>query len=147
MQYREFQNYHGQVAVVGHAIETKVSAGLNCRNMEQVNIMLQVGAVVSGGTIDVEIEESDDDGVGDAYASLTNAVFTQKLIGDEDTTFYGKIKVNTAGVKRWLRVSAVIAVQLADYSVTMLSTNLSGHIPVTVNALPTPEFSLNDVSA
>ncbi len=144
MQYREFQNYHGIVHVSGGDAVTKTSLGLDCKGMEQVNIVLHTGTMIATATLNVKIEESDDNSI---WSDLTNAVFAEKVAADDDKIFYGKIKVNTNGVKRYLRINSVAAVAVAEHGAVMFSSNLSGHIPVTVNALPTPEFSLNDVSA
>jgi hypothetical protein len=143
-KYNDFQNDHGMVGVSGASAATKTSAGLDCKGMEQVSVILRTGTIEATGTLDVEVQHSDDDGVGDAYATLTGAVFAQKVATDDDLTFLGKIKTNTAGVKRYLRISAVAAVADADYGCVMLSQNLSGHLPLTANALPAPEFNLNN---
>lgn len=141
-KYNDFQNDHGVVAVSGASAGTKNSAGLDCGGMEQATVILTTGTIEATGTLDVTIQDSDDDGATDAYANVAGAVFSQKVDADDDMIYLGKIKCNTAGVKRWLRIQAIAATADADYGCVMVSQNLSGHLPVVTNALPAPEFNL-----
>jgi len=139
-KYNDFQNDHSYVGVSGASAATKTSAALDCKGMEQVTVILQTGTIEATGTLDVEVQDSADGTTG--WATLAGAVFSQKVAADDDMTYLGKIKVNTAGVKRFLRLNAVAAVADADYGACMFAQNLSGHMPFTANALPAPAFNL-----
>lgn len=143
-KYNDFQNDHGVVGVSGGAAGAVSSPGLDCKGMEQVTALLQTGTIIATGTINVVVEHSDDDGAGDAYSTLTGAVFAEQSTGDSDLLFLGKIKTNTAGTKRWLRITGTAAVAVAEYGALLISQNLSGHLPLTVNALGAPVFNVGN---
>jgi len=138
-KYNDFANDHGVVAVSGASAATKTSAALDTKGMEQAVCILHTGTIEATGTLDVKIEHSPDNS---AWADLTGAAFSQKLAADDDLTFYGIIKCNQVGVDRYLRISATAAVADADYGAVLISKNLSGHLPLTVNALPAPAFDI-----
>lgn len=140
-KYNDFENEHRMVGAGGSAVDTIVSAGLDCKNMEDAIVILHAGLATATGTLDVEIEESDDDGASDAYASLTGAAFTQKVIADDDATYYAKIRLNVAGVKRYLRISGVVGTDTFDWGCVLIAKG-GGHKPETVNAVPTAEFDI-----
>lgn len=54
----------------------------------------------SGTSLDVRVQDSDDDGSSDAYADVTGALITQQVAGAE----LALINVNCEQTKRWLRV-------------------------------------------
>ena len=138
-KYNDFANDHGVVSVSGGDAVTKTSPALDTKGMEQAVCILSVGTVIVAGTLDVKIEHSVDNSV---WADLTGAVFTQKVIGDLDTDFYGIIKCNQVGVNQFLRISSTAAAGVAEHGVVLISKNLSGHLPLVTNALPTPEFDI-----
>jgi len=141
-KYNDFQNDHAVVAVSGSVAATKLSAALDTKGMEQAVVILRTGTIASTGTIDVKIEDSPDNST---WADLPSAVFAQQTDTSDDTTLAGKIKCNTAGVDRYLRVSATAATADADYGCIMIAKNLSGHLPLTVGALPALAFDIESV--
>ena len=59
-----------------------------------------------------------------------------------DSMAYAKLRVNTAGTKRWIRLNVAIT-GTVSYGATAIAGAIGGHYPVTVNALPAPDFNIN----
>ena len=89
--------------------------GIDCRGFGEALIVLNIGAFTSGD-LDVKIQESSDDGVGDTFADITGAVFTQKGTTDANKVFVGRVAVSET--ERFIRARAVMATTPnADFSV------------------------------
>jgi hypothetical protein len=133
-KYGEIEEYAGMVHATGSVTETANSPtetanspGLDCKNVEQVAVIGLAGtALVPSDTIDIKVQESDDDAATDPYTDVTGAAFAQLVDTDDGKVVYGKIRTNVAGRKRWLRIAY----------------NRGGHTPPAVNALPATEFSV-----
>ena len=140
-KYNDFANDHGVVALSGSAVDTeKLSASLDTQGMEQVVAILVAGLATVTGDLQVKIEHSVDDSV---WADLTGAVFTTLVgVAADEQTLYGIIKANQVGVNRYLRINVAVAVDTFDYGCVLISKNLSGHMPLVTNALPTPVFDI-----
>ena len=134
-KYQDFKNRHSMVSVAGASAVTQVSASLDTKGMEQVNVVFTTGIIVATGTINVKIEDSADNS---AWADLAGAVFAEQSTGDSDLVFAGQIKCNQVStpVRRYLRISGTAAVALAEYGAVMIGSNLSGKYPLVTNALP-----------
>jgi hypothetical protein len=143
-KYNDFQNDHGVVHAASLGAITANSPGLDTKGMEQCTVLGMTGVLAATDTVDIKVQHSDDDGVGDAYADLAGAAFAQQVDADDNVLLLGKIKCNTAGVKRWLRVVVINggAATTGSGAGMLISQNLSGHMPLTVNALPAPAFNL-----
>lgn len=70
-------------------------------------VSLLVGAAVGAGTVDVKLQEADDDGAGapDTYADIVGAVFAQVAAANDHALFVGSLDLTQR--KRWLRAVAV----------------------------------------
>ena len=141
-KYQDFQNKHSMVHATAAVAETRNSPGLDTKGMEQCTVLGLIGLLGAADTVDIKVQDSDDDGVGDAYADLAGAVFPQQTDTGDFATLLGKIKCNTVGVKRWVRVVCVNASTAGSGSGGLIASNLSGHVPYVTNALPVPTFNL-----
>lgn len=143
-KYNDFENDHGAVHAGAMGNEARNSAGLDTKGMEQCAVIGIIGLLAATDTVDIKVQDSDDDGAGDAYADLAGAAFAQQTDTEDHALLYGKIKCNTAGVKRWLRVVVTNggAATTGSGAAMLVSKNLSGHYPLVTNALPAPAFDL-----
>jgi hypothetical protein len=138
-KYNDFKNDHAVVAVAG--IATDNSPALNVLAMEQVIAILTVGTITTG-TIDAVIEDSADGATG--WATVPGCTFTQIADAGSDTTVCGTLKVNTGTVKQYVRLAVTKGGTTASYGGVLIAKNLSGHLPLTVGALPAPDFAVNE---
>lgn len=141
-KYGEIENEISYVQATAGIAETRNSPGLDCKNLEQVAVFAFIGLLGAADTVDIKVQESDDDGATDAYADVTGAVFPQQVNANDHVTLYGKIRCNVAGRKRWLRIVNVNASTAGAASGVMIGYNRGGHKPHTVNALPAATFSV-----
>jgi hypothetical protein len=143
-KYGEIEEYAGMVHATGSVTETANSPGLDCKNVEQVAVIGLAGtALVPSDTIDIKVQESDDDAATDPYTDVTGAAFAQLVDTDDGKVVYGKIRTNVAGRKRWLRAVVVNGGTLTGSgSCILIAYNRGGHTPPAVNALPATEFSV-----
>ena len=83
-----------------------------------ITVETLVGDIGAGTTVDVTLQESDDDGVTDAYAAITGAAQTQLTATDDDSvavdTFFNRSK-------RFVRALATYAGSSPD---ALLSSSL-----------------------
>lgn len=89
--------------------------GFDTRGFEWAKVILNVGAIVSGGTLDVTVEESDS--VGSGYSAITGAVFSQKVNASQNKPAVGEIDLRPR--KRYLRVVGTAATQNCTFGVTV----------------------------
>lgn len=144
-KYDDFQNAHRMVAVCGSAAEAKSSATMDTKGMEQAVVILRTGLMADTGTLDVKVQHAVL-GDGSDWVDLPGAVFTQKLTANDDTTYVGKIKCNTSGVNRYLKIVGTAAAAATNYAAILIGLNVSGHYPLVTNPMPTPEFDVFNVS-
>lgn len=90
-----------------HAISAINSDGVDTKGFETVMFELNVGVATATGTLDVKLQESSDDGVADAYADITGAVFVQVTVANDNTVYLLRIK--SRNFKRYLRTVSTIA--------------------------------------
>ena len=141
-KYGEIEQYMGYVQATAGIAETRLSPGLDCKNVEQVAVPGFIGLLGAADTVDIKVQESDDDAATDPYTDVTGAVFAQQTDTEDHATLYGKIRTNVAGRKRWLRLSNVNVSTAGAASAVMLAYNYGGHIPTTINPLPAAAFDV-----
>ncbi len=104
-----------------HGVGTVNGTGVDLTVYRDALVMLDLTAMTATGTADVTIEESDDDGVGDAYAPVTGAVFAQLTDGDAAGMRYARLKRSGPQTyKKWVRAVAVIATATGQLSVAIV---------------------------
>lgn len=100
---------------VSQGAGTVNGAGINVQGVDEALIHLILGTLAASATIDVKVQDSDDNST---FTDITGAVFAQKTqaAGDGGKEFVGRI--NLAGqVKKFIRVVSVVAVAAAANSV------------------------------
>jgi len=79
---------------------------------DEACVVLQAGAITSGGTLDCKIQETDVTGSG--YADITGAAFTQRTNALQNTILIGRLKLGVPKArKRYMRVVMTQATQAA----------------------------------
>jgi hypothetical protein len=138
-KYNQLENLILISSITGNAIDTtNPGNGIDTLGYEDLLVLAGVGIIAATAVVTLSVQHSDDDGVGDAYANVTGAVISP-ADSDDGTLYVGKVRLNTAGMKRWIRAHAIVATAVGDYYITCLAYNKGGHLPV-VNAL---EFDIN----
>lgn len=93
-----------------HGAGTVDGDGVDLTVYRDALVMLDFTQMAGGGLGDVKIQESDDDGVGDAYADVTGAVFTQLTDATPAGMIYARLKRSGPQTyKKFVRAVAVIA--------------------------------------
>jgi len=100
-------------------------AGIDTKDFEEAMILLQVGDATSG-TVDVTIEESDDNS---SFSAITGAVFPQVDSSNDQDIYVGRVSVKN--FKRYIRVVSVVATNAIELSATVLLGKHDGLSPVT----------------
>lgn len=106
----------GAVAVNGTGVDTKCI-------FDEALVVLDIGAMAGGSTLDVIVEEADNSAtVADTagtYAAVIGAVFAQKLAASHASKlFVGRLDLR--GRKRWLRAVGTDAVGAVVYGVSFI---------------------------
>lgn len=97
--------------------------GMDTKGLEQLCVYLHTGVAAAGGTLDVKLQHSDDDGASDAYSDITGAAYSQKTdaAADEDTVHVAWMTTNLPGKKRYVRAVSVVATAAYPHGVTMVA--------------------------
>lgn len=97
-------------------IATVNGAGVNVQGVDECLVHLLLGTLITNSTIDVKVQESDDNST---FSDITGAVFAQKTEagGDSDKEFVGRI--NLVGAKKFIRVVSVVAAAVANVAVAI----------------------------
>lgn len=99
-----------------HGAATINGTGIDCKGFRSVTFIIDYGT--KGTSLDCLIQESEDDGVDDAYSNVSGAVITQLVAGAEIAI----INVNCEQTERFLRPQA-IAGGTEDFSVIAVLGN------------------------
>lgn len=75
------------------------SAGIDMKGFESCLFIVPFGAITAGGVQSIEVHQSSDDGVGDAYSALAG---TNVAVADDDDNKYAMVEVRNPG-KRYLK--------------------------------------------
>ena len=132
-------NQKGVVGILAdnHAASTITGAGIDCQGFEVAGIYVNSGINGSSGTVDITIEQSDDNGVADAFAAVTGAVFAQITEATDNTIYNASLDLQAR--KRFIRVVAVVGTAACDFGVVVVLGEPQSAPPSQVN---TTSFSL-----
>jgi len=134
-KYDDIQNLYKVTALAGDAISAgKSSPGVDCKAYEQAMVILKTGTLALNNVTTLTLQHSDDNGGADAYANITGASIVL-ADSDDDAIFYGKLRLNVAAIKRWVRIHVVSATAAGEYGAVLLVGNKSGEYPVDVKTL------------
>jgi hypothetical protein len=139
-KHSDIENLYKFEGVGAEAIAAaEVSRGIDCKGYEQAMLVISTNTLAATYVGTVTIEDSDDDGSGDAYALVAGATITI-ADSDDDTTLYAKLRLNVPGVKRWIRCTLGIATAAGPTGVMLIVGNKSGSYPVDTKVL---QFDVN----
>jgi len=139
-KYNDIENLYQFAGVGAEAIAaSEVSRGIDCKGYEQACLVISTNTLAAGYVGTVTIQDSDDDGSGDAYALVTGATITI-ADSDDDSTLYAKLRLNVPGVKRWIRATLAIATAAGPTAVMLIVGNKGGVYPVETKTL---QFNVN----
>jgi len=92
---------HRPKAAVAAGQTQVLSDGVNKDNAEGIMFIVAVGAITATGTVDVKAQQSDDDGVADAYSDLEGSALAQLDDTKDDSVAVLDIK---RPQKRYVRI-------------------------------------------
>lgn len=126
-------------AVVGLAPLSRTAAtyngtGIDRKGFEEALVVLNSGTNEATGTVDVKAQDSADN---TTFADVTGAAFTQITTANDNNIYVGRL--NLVGLKRYLRVVAVVANAACVFSVTI---NLGAAKQLPVSQVNTSEFTV-----
>ena len=99
-----------------HSAGTVTGAGVDMKGFGEALVILDSGANGSSGTLDVHVEESDDNST---FVDITGAAFTQVTEANDNAMYAGRIRM-TPTRKRYLRAIAVVATAACDAAVSIV---------------------------
>lgn len=111
------------------SVGTEDGASVDTRDFDTMLIIVAVGTVTATGTVDITVQESSDDAVGDAFANITGAVFTQITVANDNTVYVGRIKCKS--FERFIRAQAVVGADTGDFGISYVLAKFDGLAPVT----------------
>lgn len=114
---RPFQSIGGD----DHGVGTVDGAGVDLSPYRDALVMVNLAGVTATGTVDITLQESDDDGVGDAYVLIPGAVFAQLLPGTTPGMFYARLKRSGPQTyKKFVRAVAVVGTATGQFGVAIV---------------------------
>lgn len=108
----------GATTVDGYGVSTK----------DYDEALVVVNVATTDGTMDIKLQESSDDGVGDAYTDIAGAVFEQITPANDNTVYVGRVRVKN--FEDFLRVSATGTGTTTVVGATILLGKFDGLAPV-----------------
>ncbi len=108
-------------AVVGidpdaYAAATTDGAGIDTKGYHQALVIVSAGDITT--SLDVKVQQSSDNGSGDAFADITGAAFTQILAAADNVVAVGRINLDET--ERYIRISATSVGATCDYGVAVI---------------------------
>lgn len=104
------------------AAGTVNGASLDTRGYEEVLVVISVGAIVAAHTLDIHLEESDDDST---WADITGGAFTQFTdgAGHENVCVLGRVTCSHSARERYIRAVGVsVGATPIPYTVLLIPT-------------------------
>ena len=92
-----------------HGAGTVNGPGIDRRGFEEALVVLNSGANGTGGTVNVKVQESDDNSTWD---DIPGAAFAEITEANDESVYTGRL--NLVVRKRYLRVVAVVGVAACD---------------------------------
>lgn len=129
------------IAAQDQAIGTVNGSGIDTRNFDEALIIVNVGDATTG-TADIKVQQSSDDGAGDAYTDIAGAAFTQIDTNNDQTVYVARLRVKN--FERYIRIVSVVATAAIELSVDVILGKFDGLSKVT--QVNTTEFALDYVS-
>lgn len=111
--------------------------GVDCRGFDDLKVVLSNGVFTATGDITLKLQESDDNGVSDAYADITGATMTNMPIASDETVYVAN--VNLAKRKRYIRAVVTVADDACIFGVIF---ELGAAKERPVSQVNTAEFSI-----
>ena len=132
-----------QIVRVAHLIDPAVNAaagevqsvGLDCQGYDEALFIVTCGVITATGDVLVHLEESDDNGVADAYADIALAIIPDTVLTVALDQTEHLIHVDLAKRKRWIRVCHDVDDDAATFGIIALLGSPK-YLPITqVNAV------------
>lgn len=131
-KYDDMQNLYKSSAVCGNAIHAgKDGDGIDCRGYEQAMLTVRTGTLATGNVCTISIQDSADN---ITYANVTGAVIVL-ADDDDDSDYYAKLRLNVAGLERYIRPFVINATAVGEYAAVLQVGNKSGAYPVDTKTL------------
>jgi len=106
--------------------------GIDALGFDEALVIVNSGTNTSTGSLDVIVEESDDNS---SFTAITGAVFTQILAANDNTIYQGRIDLRKR--KRYLRINTVgdnSNAAIASVSFVLLGAKYGPATPTETNA-------------
>ena len=116
---------HSDAVAAGLTVITP-SAGVDMANFDSCMFLVHWGAITAGGAQSVEVHQSDDDGVGDAYSALLGSKVTVADTADDTIT---AIEVKQP-LKRYLKCIVNRATQNSEVNSIIALQGGAANMPV-----------------
>jgi hypothetical protein len=116
-QADEFAKGARSVAPDAHGVGVVTGAEVDTREFGEALVVLDVGTMGGGATLDVKVREAAES--GGTFADVPGAAFSQKVAGtDDNRLFVGRI--NLQNRQRILRVVSTVGVASVDHGASVV---------------------------
>jgi len=106
------------------AVGTNNGAGIDTLGFDEALVIVNSGANGAGGTVDIKVQESDDNST---FSDISGAAFTQITEANDNTIYVARINLEKR--KRYIRAVAVVGTAACDLGVVVL-LGRAGEYPV-----------------
>lgn len=114
MTYRIDKSIQLLRAVVpdAHAVGTVNGDGLDCQGYDEALFQADVGTMATNATLDLKLQESDDDST---YTDVASGAATQLTQAGGDSNKQARISIACRDYKRYLRLVGVVGTAVVDW--------------------------------
>ena len=113
-------NVKPKYGAAGSAVATVTGSTIDTAGYDEACVVLAVGNVASGGTLNVKVQDSAD---ASSWADLAGAAFTAVADTGDNQVQIGMLKLNGNLTRRYIRIIGVVATAAADYGASVLLVN------------------------
>lgn len=111
----EFAQSINHLVSLARGAGTYNGTGIDTRGFNAIQFDVAVGDIAAGGTIDVKIQESDDNS---AFSDIAGAAIVQLIATDDNKIPTIDVKLGGTSVrKRYVRAQAVVAAATSSFAV------------------------------
>lgn len=103
------------LAPLSRSAATYNGTGIDRKEFEEALVVVNAGTNEAGGTVAITVSDSADNST---FAAVSGAAFTSITTANDNNIYVGRL--NLVGLKRYIRVNAVVAVAACLFSVDVI---------------------------
>jgi len=112
---------HRSLAAKDQGAGTFQGDGIDTKGVKELMFIVDAGVALATSTNNIKFQNSDDDGVGDAYADIPGATVAEITDANDQTVYIVRVRVEGLA-KRWIRPFSTVAVANAEFGITCVKS-------------------------